>query len=211
MTVLGLLPTLFPAYVCSPLYSASTAVEGSVGFFLEESALRHFISMSGYIHDTFCLPHIFKRITGVGVNDVLFQFAKATTASPHITQEYQTQRLLNSKMLNPRRRPGRSGPNYYLPSPRRAFLPSLSYHRTGEKSRTYAVNIVYNGLPVHAVAQTDKPLFAQNRRRRATLSSSPSSIFSLFARQGNRQWVLDQVSHKARSNYLMLSSSFKYQ
>lgn len=63
--------TLFTAYVCSSLYSLSTSSGRSVGFFLEESALRHFISMSGYIHDTFYLQHTFKRITCVKVNDVL--------------------------------------------------------------------------------------------------------------------------------------------
>ena len=42
----------FTAYVCSSLYSLSTSSGRSVGFFLEEPALRHFISMSGYIHDT---------------------------------------------------------------------------------------------------------------------------------------------------------------
>ena len=65
-------------------------MKGLSGFFLEEPALRHFVSMSGYIHDTFSLQHTFTRITRVKVNDVLsHDFAKATGASPHIIQGYQ--------------------------------------------------------------------------------------------------------------------------
>ena len=55
---------------------------------------------------------------------MLFQFTKVTTASPHTTQEYQPCHGFLWVFAKPPAghfRPRRSGPNYYLPSPRRAL------------------------------------------------------------------------------------------
>lgn len=56
---------------------------------------------------------------------MLFQFTKVTTASPHTTQEYQPGHGFLWVFAKPPAdrsgQPRRSGPNYYLPSPRRAF------------------------------------------------------------------------------------------
>ena len=55
---------------------------------------------------------------------MLLQFTKVTTASPHTTQEYQPCHGFLWVFAKPPAshfRPRRSGPNYYLPSPRRAF------------------------------------------------------------------------------------------
>lgn len=70
------------------------------------------------------LPITFKRITCGGVHGVLFQFTKVTTASPHTTQEYQPCHGFLWVFAKPPAghfQPRRSGPNYYLPSPRRAL------------------------------------------------------------------------------------------
>ena len=71
------------------------------------------------------LPITFKRITCGGVHGVLFQFTKVTTASPHTTQEYQPGHGFLWVFAKPPAdrsgQPRRSGPNYYLPSPRRAL------------------------------------------------------------------------------------------
>lgn len=91
VTALGLLPTLFLlAYVCSPIYSSSTAVR-----ILSDSLQRNQLSGVFTVHrphsqgwmsiDTFCLPMFSKRIYLHGVNDALFQFTKVTTASLCIT------------------------------------------------------------------------------------------------------------------------------
>ena len=82
------------------------------------------LSEGGCGHDTFHLPITFKRITCGGVHGVLFQFTKVTTASPHTTQEYQPCHGFLWVFAKPPAgpfRPRRSGPNYYLPSPRRAL------------------------------------------------------------------------------------------
>ena len=55
---------------------------------------------------------------------MLFQFTKVTTASLHTTQEYQPCHGFLWVFAKPPAghfRPRRSGPNYYLPSPRRAL------------------------------------------------------------------------------------------
>lgn len=55
---------------------------------------------------------------------MLFQFTKVTTASPHTIQEYQPCHGFLWVFAKPPAghfRPRRSGPNYYLPSPRRAW------------------------------------------------------------------------------------------
>ena len=63
---------------------------------------------------------------------MLFQFTKVTTASPHTTQEYQPCHGFLWVFAKPPAghfRPRRSGPNYYLPSPRRAsFFTSAAGH-----------------------------------------------------------------------------------
>lgn len=56
---------------------------------------------------------------------MLFQFTKVTTASLHTTQEYQPCHGFLWVFAEPPAdrsgQPGRSGPNHFLPSPRRAF------------------------------------------------------------------------------------------
>lgn len=88
------------------------------------STVSWLLSEGGCGHDTFHLPITFKRITHGGVHGVLFQFTKVTTASPHTTQEYQPCHGFLWVFAKPPAshfRPRRSGPNYYLPSPRRAL------------------------------------------------------------------------------------------
>ena len=89
----------------------------------------------------------FKRITNTG-SMMRFQFTKVTTASPHITKVHHTfLAALKWKLLNPRQPPGRSGPNYYLYSPRRVFKlccsslfsARISYH-TWRRVSTYSNN-----------------------------------------------------------------------
>ena len=56
---------------------------------------------------------------------MLFQFTKVTAASLHTTQEYQPCHGFLWVFAEPPAdrsgQPGRSGPNHFLPSPRRAF------------------------------------------------------------------------------------------
>lgn len=76
------------------------------------------------------LPITFKRITHGGVHGVLFQFTKVTTASPHTIQEYHPCHGFLWVFAEPPAdrsgQPGRSGPNHFLPSPRRAFKASTA-------------------------------------------------------------------------------------
>ena len=100
VTGLGSLPhTFLLAYVCSPIYYLSTAVRVLSGSFVEEPALRHVYSLSGYIHRVdrnvipCSYPNIHKDFSS-GSMMCYNQFTKVTTASPHITQAYQTHSTL---------------------------------------------------------------------------------------------------------------------
>ena len=73
--------------------------------------------------DTFTYPHFHKDYS-YRVDYAHFQFAKATTASRRITKVYQAFCMTSKVMKSakpPARYPERSGPNFCLPSPRRAF------------------------------------------------------------------------------------------
>ncbi len=92
----GIAPyTFLLAYVCSPIYYLSTAVRVLSGSFVEEPTLRHVYSLSGYIHHVdrnvipFSYPNIHKDFS-TGSMMRYNQFTKVTTASPRITQAYQT-------------------------------------------------------------------------------------------------------------------------
>lgn len=73
--------------------------------------------------DTFAYPHFHKDYS-YGVDYAHFQFAKATTASRRITKVYQAFCMTSKVMKSakpPASRSERSGLNFCLSSPRRAF------------------------------------------------------------------------------------------
>lgn len=93
--------------MCSPVLLASTSVRDLSAPLVEGAALRHFYSMSGYIHkggevhDTFYLPALSKKIYLRWVHDAHFQFTKVTTADQHIIKAYQPKRPLHIQMDKP--------------------------------------------------------------------------------------------------------------
>jgi len=95
MTGLGLLPTLFLTCLCVQLcFIEIYGSSDSVGFFVEEAALRKIYSIPATIRkwigtDTFYLPARSKGLLIPGPW-CAFQFTKVTTASPRITQVYRT-------------------------------------------------------------------------------------------------------------------------
>jgi len=103
---------------------------GSVGSLIRGSSSPVIFTVqpatfSGWVGTRYVvLTRAFKRITHIGVNGALSSSQRLLwqARAPYrcITPEW----LLISKLLNPRPanlEPGRSGPNYCLPSPRRAF------------------------------------------------------------------------------------------
>ena len=85
--------------------------------------VRRDIQSTFWPTDTFTYPHFHKDYS-YGVYYAHFQFAKATTASLRITKVYQALCMTSKVMKSakpPASRPERSGPNSFLPSPRRAF------------------------------------------------------------------------------------------
>lgn len=109
----------------------------SVGTFVEGAALRKIYSIPATIRKWIgtwyvLLTGTFKRITHTG-SMMRFPVHKGYYGKPtHHTGVSYLKWLLISKLLTPDRQicqPRRSGPNYYLPSPRRAsFFTSAANH-----------------------------------------------------------------------------------
>ena len=88
-----------------------------------------------------------------------FQFTKVTTASPHITKVHHTfLAALKWKLLNPRQSPGRSGLITIYPRPDETICSYFQYSIKVNLCQHKPSICRYNGLPVHAFAQTGKPL-----------------------------------------------------
>ena len=127
---LGITPYTFLSCLCvQPRFIEIYGSSGSVGSFVEGAALRQIYSMTGCVRrvgrDTIRFTYrCFQKDYSLRVHDALSSSQRLLrqARAPHrcITPEW----LLISKLLNPRpanQEPGRSGPNYCLPSPRRAM------------------------------------------------------------------------------------------
>ena len=128
---LGITPYTFLSCLCvQPRFIEIYGSSGSVGSFVEGAALRQIYSMTGCVRrvgrDTIRFTYrCFQKDYSLRVHDALSSSQRLLrqARAPHrcITPEW----LLISKLLNPRPanlEPGRSGPNYCLPSPRRAMI-----------------------------------------------------------------------------------------
>lgn len=134
----GIAPYTFLICLCvQPRFIEIYGSSGSAVSFLEGATLRQIYSMPATIRMVYrdryvVLTRTFKRITHTG-SMVRLPFHKGYCGEPtHHIGVSNLSRLLyqqTAKPLTGSSRPRRSGPNYYLPSPRRAsFFTSAAGH-----------------------------------------------------------------------------------
>ena len=141
----GIAPyTFLLAYVCSPIYYLSTAVRVLSGSLVEEPALRHVYSLSGYIHPVdrnvipCSYPNIHKDFSTGSMMCLLPIHKGYYGESAHHTGVSNPFDSVLETNTPPAFMPGRSGPKSSLCSPRRAACPPFQ----SDHSITWAAAIV---------------------------------------------------------------------
>ena len=153
---LGISPYTCLSCLCvQPRFIEIYGSSSSVGSFVEGAALRQIYSMTGCVQmagrDTIRFTyHRFQKDYSLRVHDALSSSQRLLRQARAPYRCIKPGWLLNSKLLNPRPanlEPGRSGPNYCLPSPRRAmilcgstFLPASQRRRI---SMTAGINFLF--------------------------------------------------------------------
>lgn len=152
---LGITPYTFLSCLCvQPQFIEIYGSSGSVGSFVEGAALRQIYSMTGYVQrvgrDTIRFTyHRFQKDYLLRVHDALSSSQRLLRQARAPHRCIKPGWLLNSKMLNPRPEnpePGRSGPNYYLPSPRRAMILCCSASFPADRRRQISMTAGNNFL-----------------------------------------------------------------
>ena len=152
---LGITPYTFLSCLCvQPRFIEIYGSSGSVGSFVEGAALRQIYSMTGCVQrvgrDTIRFTyHRFQKDYSLRVHDALSSSQRLLRQARAPHRCIKPGWLLISKLLNPRpanQEPGRSGPNYYLPSPRRAMILCCSASFPADRRRQISMTAGNNFL-----------------------------------------------------------------
>ena len=180
-----MLPYTFSlAYLCSLI--DSTAVKVLPDPFQSGSSLRQFLQYVrlhsiGWIAYTirFAYPY-FQKITHAG-SMTHFPIHKGYSGKPCIIQVYQACGASRIKNNTPPDTRDALGLSPVYPRPDEPFSLYTQYTITKFNSQHIWIKPLYNGLPVHALAQTGKPLFAPKEKSRA--ADSFAFLFRSLCRQ----------------------------